>query len=681
MNATGRQRTVLRCVIGAALVGLLIHALHGAFGVGGPALDGLIGHWIYNGLIVVSAALCLTRGITVRAERASWLFLGAGLASWALAELYYTLVLAKLQAPPYPSLSDAFYLAFYPLSYLGLVLLVRGRVREFHRSQWVDGVVAALAVSAFGAAVLVQPVLESTGGTALTVATDLAYPLGDVLLLALVTGMFAVAGWRPQRSWVLIGAGLVGLAVADGIFLIQVSTGDYTAAPQLDSLWPAATLLLGLAACTTPRRQPPVRLEGWRMLVIPSTVTLAALGLLMAAQFTTISRLAAALAGAALIAAVFRMALTFAEYVRVISRSQHQALTDALTGLGNRRRLVDDLQDELGAVTRARPLMLALFDLDGFKSYNDTFGHPAGDALLARLGRHLDAAVAPYGRAYRLGGDEFCVLVRERAPGAAKIVDAAAAALSDEGDGFSVGASCGRVLLPQEAETAERALQIADQRLYGEKAVRRTSAIGDQTRDVLIQALRERVPDLGEHLDGVADLARAVGRRLHLRHEELEVLVRAAELHDIGKVAVPDSILHKAGSLDELEWEFVRQHTLVGDRILNAAPALVPVATLVRGSHERWDGKGYPDGLAGEEIPLGSRIIAVCDAFHAMTSDRSYREGMSIDAALAELRRCSGRQFDPRVTDAFCDAVAAGEHLECPPRAADDLPSILEVPA
>ena len=159
------------------------------------------------------------------------------------------------------------------------------------------------------------------------------------------------------------------------------------------------------------------------------------------------------------------------------------------------------------------------------------------------------------------------------------------------------------------------------------------------------------------------------------------MLVRAAELHDIGKVAVPDSILHKTGSLDELEWAFVREHTIVGDRILNAAPALVPVATLVRGSHEHFDGQGYPDGLAGEEIPLGSRIIAVCDAFHAMTSDRSYRAGMSIEDAVEELHRCAGQQFDPRVVDVFCDAVAAGEHLECRPRATDDLPSILETPA
>ena len=680
MNLTGRKRTALRALVGLAILALAAHVAYGALGLGGPTLDAVMHDWVYTALILVSGGLCLARGLLVREERASWLLLGSGVSAWALGELYYTLFLADLEVPPYPSLSDALYLAFYPLSYLGLVLLVRGRVREFHRSQWVDGVVAALAMSAFGAALLVQPVLDSTGGTPLTVATDLAYPLGDMLMLALVMGMFAVAAWRPSRSWVLIGAALVGVAVADGIFLVQVATGDYADGTLLDSLWPGATLLLGAAACSKPRRDAPVRLEGWRMLVIPSVVSLAALGLLMAAQFTPVNRLATMLAAATLIAAIVRMALTFSENVRVMSRSQHHALTDALTGLGNRRRLMEDLEGELRALDPAQPRVLALFDLDGFKNYNDTFGHPAGDSLLARLGKNLDAAVAPYGRAYRLGGDEFCVIVREQPPGAAKIVEAAAAALSDKGDGFFVGASCGRVLLPMEADGAERALLIADQRLYGEKSARHASAATDQTRDVLLAALRERAPDLSEHVDGVAALARAVGRELGLGHEELDIIVRAAELHDVGKVAVPDSILQKAGSLDELEWDFVRQHTVVGDRILSAAPALAPVAKVVRASHERWDGRGYPDGVSGTDIPLGSRIVTVCDAYHAMTSDRAYRRGMAPDEALAEVRRCAGKQFDPRVVDAFCNVVQAGRHEPRTPGAADDLSSILEAP-
>src|SRR5439155_1785883 len=151
------------------------------------------------------------------------------------------------------------------------------------------------------------------------------------------------------------------------------------------------------------------------------------------------------------------------------------------------------------------------------------------------------------------------------------------------------------------------------------------------------------------HLEGVGMLAAAVGERLGLRRDELDDLARAAQLHDLGKLAVPDEILHKPGPLDEREWAFIRQHTVVGERILRASLAFRSIAGTVRSSHERWDGSGYPDGLAGEDIPLASRIICACDAFAAMTSDRPYRSALPLDQALEELRQGAGRQFDPTV--------------------------------
>jgi HD-GYP domain-containing protein (c-di-GMP phosphodiesterase class II) len=142
--------------------------------------------------------------------------------------------------------------------------------------------------------------------------------------------------------------------------------------------------------------------------------------------------------------------------------------------------------------------------------------------------------------------------------------------------------------------------------------------------------------------------------------EQLDELTRAAELHDIGKAAIPDAILNKPGPLDGDEWLFMRRHTIIGERILAEAPALVPVAALVRASHERWDGAGYPDGLAGDQIPLGARVIMVCDAFHAMTNRRAYSVALSPEAALDELRRGGGTQFDPLVVDAFCTEWMSG---------------------
>jgi diguanylate cyclase (GGDEF)-like protein len=340
------------------------------------------------------------------------------------------------------------------------------------------------------------------------------------------------------------------------------------------------------------------------------------------------------------------------------------ALDDQLTGLGNRRRLLSDLGELLA--TGSGEHVLVLCDLDGFKSYNDAYGHPAGDALLARLGSNLGAAVERAGRAYRMGGDEFCVLatLRDEAD-LRRLLGRLRPALTEHGEGFSVTVSQGAVRLPSEAATPSEALGIADRRMYAAKASGRTSA-SRQSTDVLLQVLSERNVELGDHGSIVADLAGVVGRQLGLPEVDVAEVERAAELHDVGKIAIPDAILSKPEKLAEDEWAFIRRHPLIGERILSAAPSLLRVAQLVRMSHERFDGKGYPDGREGQAIPIGARIILVCDAFHAMTSDRPYRSGMSAELALEELRRCAGTQFDPAVVEAFCTAVELGQRRPTP---------------
>ena len=298
--------------------------------------------------------------------------------------------------------------------------------------------------------------------------------------------------------------------------------------------------------------------------------------------------------------------------------------------------------------------MLALFDLDGFKAYNDAFGHPAGDLLLKRLGAQL-AEIGEPGEAFRMGGDEFCVLFP--AGGSADLVGRARQALSESGEGFTVTASAGTVALPGEARTVSDALAIADRRMYAHKRGDRMSA-SNQSKDVLLRAVHERSPNLGVHGGEVAELAERTAKRLGLDIDMVRAVRQGAELHDIGKLAVPDAILNKPGPLDEEEWAFMRRHTLVGERILAAAPALADVAQLVRASHEHFDGSGYPDRLIGEAIPLGSRVIAVCDAWDAMTTDRPYRRAMEHADALAELERCSGTQFDPAVVKVFRAVLA-----------------------
>jgi diguanylate cyclase (GGDEF)-like protein len=335
---------------------------------------------------------------------------------------------------------------------------------------------------------------------------------------------------------------------------------------------------------------------------------------------------------------------------------REQAVTDALTGLGNRRKLSTDLAVALEEAASGRPSLLLLFDLDGFKGYNDTFGHLAGDALLTRLAAKLTDAVAGHGSAYRLGGDEFCARLDLNGSDPDALIAQTAEALTETGRHFSIRASLGVVVLPHEADSPDHALQLADERMYANKRDRPGGA-RNQARDVLMLTMQAKQPDLNEHSSGVASLATRVARQLGLSGEALDEIARSAELHDVGKVGIPDAILNKPAALDPAEWEFMHQHTILGERILHAAPALRPVARLVRASHERWDGTGYPDGLAGEAIPLGARIVAVCDAFEAMTTDRPYRQAMTVEAACRELRSAAGTQFDPQVVDAFLVAL------------------------
>jgi HD-GYP domain-containing protein (c-di-GMP phosphodiesterase class II) len=259
-----------------------------------------------------------------------------------------------------------------------------------------------------------------------------------------------------------------------------------------------------------------------------------------------------------------------------------------------------------------------------------------------------------------LGGDEFCILTAVDRRSRDDILAAASLALCEDGEAFTITSSHGAAMLPEEAREPSEAMRVVDRRMYAQKGTRDGSA-EHQTSNVLLHTLKEREPQLGAHIEGVAELAGKLARCLGLDGEEIDVVVRGAQLHDIGKMAIPDAVLSKPGPLEDHEWDLMRGHTLTGERIVASAPALFPVAQLVRSSHERWDGGGYPDGLAGEDIPFGARVIAICDAYCAMVEGRPWQQRKSPAAALEELRRCAGSQFDADLVEVFAKHVFPGD--------------------
>ncbi|HUC00827.1 MAG TPA: diguanylate cyclase [Solirubrobacterales bacterium] len=656
-----RNRLLLRCGGGALVLGFLAFVLHAATGFGGSAAETFFGIWDYDSLMLGAAASCLARAAIVRRERLAWGLLGAGLLAWTAGEIYYSAAFAGSESVPIPSLADAGYLAFYPLAYGALIVLLRKRIGSFPATRWLDGLIVGSAVAALAAALALGPIVDaSSSDSTAAVATNLAYPIADLTLLTLVVTAASFTGWRPGAGWLTLGGGLIVLGVSDGLYLLQSAQGTYVEGGILDAAWPLGALLLAAAAWIPPGpKQRVVQARGLRIAFVPAAAALIAIGVQSAERITVIPSIAVGLSMLTLLAVVVRMAISFRDTQASLESSVREALTDPLTGLPNRRKLMEDLESGASEPAAAGNLsLLVMFDLDGFKAYNDSYGHPAGDALLTRLGHRLAAFSTPHGCAYRLGGDEFCLLANCTAAAVDGLVAGGTAALSERGEGFVVSASQGSVLLPSEARTPETALQLADRRMYANKSRERSSA-GSQSRDVLLTALRERQPDLHAHLVDVAALARPLAEELGVGAEQRDEIFRAAELHDVGKMAIPDAILNKPGPLDPQELEFMRKHTLIGERIIASAPALVPVARIVRSSHERWDGSGYPDRLEGEQIPLGSRVVAVCDAYQAMVSERPYSVAMLPARALDELARGAGTQFDPEVVTAFERVLAA----------------------
>jgi len=328
-----------------------------------------------------------------------------------------------------------------------------------------------------------------------------------------------------------------------------------------------------------------------------------------------------------------------------------EARRDALTGLPNLEQLRDDIA-ALAADPGAAPQTLEIFDLVGFKKYNDAYGFACGDTLLSRLARRFADMVGEDGVPYRLRGAQFAVLSTAGPVELSRQRERCADALFEIGEGFMIRCAHGTVSVPDRAHDASEALKLADQEVQAERT--RLSRQGLDER--ALSPLGDRAARLARSPYEVDELAGSVGAALGLVPAEIETLETAATLRDVGMMSIPDAIVHAPTGLTDEDWRFVRLHTLVGERLLRSNFGMDEVAGIVRSSHERWDGRGYPDGLAGEDIPLASRVVFVCSAFQDMTSPRAHRAALSADEALAELVGGAGTQFDPGVVGAFATA-------------------------
>ncbi|WP_157251969.1 GGDEF domain-containing protein [Patulibacter americanus] len=420
------------------------------------------------------AAIAIVLRVVLRAEdRLAWAALAGYVVLTALGELGWALSFDALVEPPIPNWTDGPYLSAYVFAAAGLGLLLRAQVGgHVRRTLYLDGLIAGLSITAVCAAVVLSPAGTPASGAGFERIVTTAYPVCDLVLLGLIGAAYGVRGWRVGSTWLTLGAALAVVAVGDAAFWWATARDVYPQTDWIDGTWPLSLALLAWAAWRPAEPLPLQARADYGVIEVPLAFAGISLAVLLGAALYAVGLMAIVAAAAALLVTGARAWLTHRENVRLLLASRREAYEDGLTGLPNRRRLMRDL--DLAFTRGTGPSTLVFLDLDGFKAYNDAHGHLAGDSLLVQMGCALRDAVADGGAAYRLGGDEFCMLlpgaVTARDPRIAGVVQA----LHGTGeDAVGVGASSGVVVLPREAGSPTAALRLADTRMYDDKSFRR----------------------------------------------------------------------------------------------------------------------------------------------------------------------------------------------------------------
>ena len=464
------------CVLGVVVFGYFISMLVRSPAQNWTWLDG----WIVCGIELAASIICIVRGLDKNPGRVAPLVLGLGLLSWSLGDVFLTIESLGGKTPSVPSLADVFYIGFYPLAYVATVQLLRTAMGRLSRPNWLDGVVAGFGAAAICAAFAFHSILHAAGGSVATAATNLAYPIGDLLLLSLVIGGTVLLSGRSNLPWLLLAVGITLNVIGDTANLFSSSTIFATKiGTDLNSVaWPASLVLMSMSVWLKPRTLDPLRAQRVAGVALPSAAAVAGLAILLIGYVRTVTWVALWLSAATLLAAGLRLTLS-ARDLRILTEERHRlAQTDELTGLGNRRYLFHVLEtffaDYANPWTNSRNLAFLFIDLNRFKEINDSFGHPAGDELLRQLGPRLGRAVPTTGSVFRLGGDELAVVLvdadaAEAEAAAEKILQEICEPFTLQKMRATVGASIGIALAPTDATEAIGLTWCADTAMYRAK--------------------------------------------------------------------------------------------------------------------------------------------------------------------------------------------------------------------
>ncbi|HEY7595271.1 MAG TPA: diguanylate cyclase [Actinophytocola sp.] len=681
----------VRSVVGRAwilyLVGgvLVVGAYYVATRLDAPPVVRVTLYCLVSASSAAAVLIGCWHGLPRGKPRVPWLFLGFSQVIYAVADILFYFSHNVLGQTTFPAAADAFYLLHYPLVVVGLILLIRRRTPGHDLASVLDAATLAVAVGMLSWLYLIGPQAR-TGSFSLVTVVSVAYPVMDLAMFAVALRLILGPGRRPV-SFMLLAVNLLAIFTADTIYVMQQLSGTYTTGNFLDAIWLGGNLALGTAALhptvgrVEERADPAdIQLTPFRLAMLAGAALIAPSTLVL--QYSLgVQRDILVIAAAC--AALFM--LTIGRLAGLVADQRRLATTDVLTGLRTRRFFGAQLPVEIVKARRSgAKLAVLIVDIDHFKSINDRYGHPAGDRVLVEVARRLRESVRPSDVLARYGGEEFALVVASvnaeelAAIGERLRNQVASSQIQVATDVWlHVTVSIGTASLPMNGGTPAELITTADRALYAAKAQGRDRVVQGNSNDpdhgnaADMAALLVYLQRVADEVDGwlsTSEHGRAVGRwaalvAQSLGHDKPTVCRTelAGRLHDVGKVLVPKDIWCKPAALTTDEFELVRQHPGHGYRMLSVVPDLADVAEIIHQHHERMDGRGYPLGLAGEQIRIEARIVAVCDSWAAMLAERPYQSALSHETACGELMRGRGSQFDTDVVDAFLELYHSGQ--------------------